>query len=53
MPEGCIALVMGCAEEHRSELKALLTQYKDVFPTALPKRVPSNRGLGDEKEINL
>ena len=53
MPEGCVAQVMGCAEEHRSELKTLLMQYKDVFPTALPKRVPPNRGLGDEMEINL
>ena len=31
----------------------LLMQYKDVFPTALPKQVLPNRGLGDEMEINL
>ena len=53
MPEGCIAQVMGRAEEHRSELKTLLMQHKDVFPTTLPKWVPPNRGLGDEMEINL
>ena len=44
---------MGCAEEHRGELKTLLMQYKDIFPTALAKRVLLNQGLGDEMEINL
>ena len=53
MPEGCIAQIMGCAEEHRSELKTLLMQYKDIFTMALPKWVPPNRGLGNEMEINL
>ena len=24
MPEGCVAQVMGCAEEHKDELKTLL-----------------------------
>ena len=28
-------------------------EFRDVFPTELPKRVPPNRGLGDEMEIKL
>ena len=53
MPEGCVSQLLACKEEYRSQLKTLLKTYKDVFPTALPKHVPPNWGLGDEMEIRL
>ena len=40
-------------EPYRGELKTLLKEYREVFPTELPKRVLTNRGLGDKMEIKL
>ena len=34
-------------------MKTLLKEHREVFPKELPKRVPPNRGLGDEIEIKL
>ena len=45
--------LLACDEQYRGELKTLLKEYREVFPTELPKRVPPNRGLGDEMEIRL
>ena len=53
MLEGCVIQLLACEKQYRSELKSFLLEYKEVFPTELPKRVPFNRGLGDEMEIKL
>ena len=53
MPEGCVSQLLACKEEYQSPLKMLLKTYKDLFPTALPKHLPPNQGLGDEMEIRL
>ena len=37
----------------REELKLLLKEYKEVFPTELPKTVPPNHRLGNEMHISL
>ena len=53
MPKGCATKLFACEEWHMGELKSLLVEYKDVFPSELPKRVPPNRGLVDEIKIKL
>ena len=53
MPKGCVTKLLACDEQYRGELKTLLKEYREAFPTELPKRVPPNRGLGDEMETRL
>ena len=53
MPKGCIAQLLAYDKQHRGELKSLLMETKEVFPTELPKRVPPNRQLGDEMKMKL
>ena len=53
MPEGCVSQLLACDEQYRGELRTLLMEYREVFPTELPKRVLPNQGLGDEMEIKL
>ena len=53
MPEGCVSQLLACDKQCRGELKALLMEYREVFPLELPKIVPPNQGLGDEMEIKL
>lgn len=53
MPEGSVAQLLRCKDEERAPLRALLHEYADVFPAALPKVVPPNRSLGDEHRIPL
>ena len=53
IPEECITQLLAYDKQHRGELKSLLMEYKEAFPTELPKRVPPNRGLGDKMEIKL
>ena len=53
MPKGCVTQLLACDEQYRDKLKTLLKEYREVFPTELPKRVPPNCGLQDEMEIRL
>ena len=53
MPKGCVIQLLACDEQYRGELKALLMEYREVFPIELPKRASSNNGLGDEMEVKL
>ena len=53
MSEGCVSQLLACDEQYRGKLKALLMEYREVFPMELPKRVPPNRGLGDEMKTKL
>ena len=53
MPEGFVMQLLACNEQDRGELKTLLKEYREVFPTELPKKVLSNHGLGEEMEIKL
>ena len=53
MPEGCVTKLLACDKQYRGELKTLLKEYREVLPTELPKRVPSDRGLGDEIDIKV
>ena len=53
MPEGCVMQLLAHNKQYRGELKTFLKEYREVFPTELPKRVPLNRGLGDKIEIKL
>ena len=39
--------------EHREVLSEVLTEFKEVFPAALPFGVPPDRGLGDVHRINI
>ena len=53
MPEGCISQLLACDEQYRGKLKTFLMEYREVFTTELPKRVPPNRGLEHKMEIKL
>ena len=53
MPKGCITQLLARDEQFKSELKSLLMEYMEVFPTELPKRVPLNHGLGDKMDVKL
>ena len=53
MPKRCVMQLLACDKLYRGELKALLKEYREVFPMKLPKRVPPNHRLGDKMEIKL
>ena len=53
MPKGCVTQHLACDKHYSGELKSWLMEYKEVFLMELPKRIPFNRGLGDEIEIKL
>ena len=53
MPEGCLSQLLAWDEQYRGDLKALLMEYREMFPMELPKKVPPIQGLGDKMEIKL
>ena len=53
MPEGCVMQLLACDEQYRGELKFLLKEYREVFPTELSKIVLPNHVLGYKMEIKL
>ena len=44
MPEGCVSQLLACEKQLRGELKDLLMEYCEVFPTELSKRVSPTEG---------
>ncbi len=53
LPDGAVPQLLAASDEHRAPLRQLLTEYRDVFPSELPKRYPPDRGLGDAHDIPL
>ena len=53
MLEGCLSQLLACNKQYKGDLKALLMEYRQVFPTVLPNKVPPNQGLGEEIKIKL
>ena len=53
MPKGCVTQLLACDKQYKGELKTFLKEYREVFPTELPKSILNYRGLGDEMEIKL
>ena len=53
LPDGAVPHLLSASSSHQSTLRSLLQEYKDVFPSTLPRDVPPNRDLGDEHRIPL
>ena len=52
LPEGSVPHLLAADDTIREELRQLLKQYADVFPSQLPKDMPYDRGLGEVHEIH-
>ena len=52
LPEGSVPHLLAADNTVREELRQLLKQYADVFPSQLPKDMPRDRGLGEVHEIH-
>ena len=52
LPEGSVPHLLAADDTVREELRQLLKQYADVFPSQLSKDMPCNRGLGEVHEIH-
>ena len=53
LPDGAVPHLLAASDAQRPALRQLLTEYRDVFPSKLPKRYPPDRGLGDAHQIPL
>ena len=52
LPEGSVSHLLAMDNTVQEELRQLLKQYADVFPSQLPKDMPCDRGLGEVHEIH-
>ena len=52
LPEGSVPHLLAADDTVREELRQLLKQYANVFPSQLPKDMPCDRRLGAVHEIH-
>ena len=52
LPKGSVPHLLAADDTVQEELRQLLKQYADIFPSQLPKDMPRNRGLGEVHEIH-
>ena len=52
LPEGSVPHLLAADDTVQEELRQLLKQYANVFPSQLPKDMPRNCGLGEVREIH-
>ena len=50
LPKGSVPHLLATDDTAREELRQLLKQYADVFPSQLPKDMPCDCGLGEVHE---
>lgn len=53
LPEGAVPHLLSTSEDERPTMSHIFREFKDVFPSELPRNTPPDRKLGDVHDIPL